>query len=73
MMKKASTGDTVGTNRRERSLTRNLILDASLGTGGGIKKDEFSEKFRRGGGYHFNPKIDVAAFGLVNRAFVHVI
>ena len=49
MMKKASTGDTVGTNRRERGLTRNLILDASLGTGGGIKKDEFSEKFRRGG------------------------
>ena len=45
MMKKASTGDTVGTNRRERGLTRNLILDASLGTGGGIKKDEFSEKF----------------------------
>ena len=49
MMKKASTGDTVGTNRRERSLTRNLILDASLGTGGGIKKDECSEKFRKGG------------------------
>ena len=45
-----------------------------LGTGDGIKRDEFSENFRRGGeGYHFNQKIDTAAFGLVNRAVVHVI
>ena len=37
-----------------------------IGTGK-TKTDEFSEKFRRGGG-PFNPKIYIAKFGPLNRA-----
>ena len=42
----------------------------SLGTDGGTKADEFSEKFQRRGaraGVIFNPKIYIAAFGLLYR------
>ena len=74
MMKKASTGDTVGTNRREGSFTGNLILNASFGDRWRYKKRWIFGKLSKGGeGYHFNQKIDTAAFGLVNRAVVHVI
>ena len=44
-----------------------------LGTEHVSKSDEFSEKFRRGGGggggVIFNPKIYIAKFGPLNRAF----
>ena len=39
-----------------------------LGTGDATKTDEFSEKFQ-GGRVIFNPKIYVADFGSLNRAF----
>ena len=40
-----------------------------LGTGKVNRSDEFSEKFRKGGGVIFNPKIYIAKFGPLNRAF----
>ena len=40
-----------------------------LGTGHVNRSDEFSEKFRKGGGVIFNPKIYIAKFLPVNRAF----
>ena len=40
-----------------------------LGTTGNSKTDVFSEKFQKGGGVISNPKIYIADFGLLNRAF----
>ena len=40
-----------------------------LGTNGNTKTDVFSEKFQKGGGVISNPKIYIADFGLLNRAF----
>ena len=40
------------------------------GTGCPTKTDEFSEKFQRGGGVISNPKIYIADFGPLNRAFL---
>ena len=40
-----------------------------LGNGGATKTDEFSEKLQREGGVIFNPKVYVADFGNLNRAF----
>ena len=37
-----------------------------FGTGDGTKTDEFLEKFQRGGGVFFNPKIYAASFGPLN-------
>ena len=37
-----------------------------FGTGDGTKTDEFLEKFQRGGGVFFNPKIYVVNFGPSN-------
>ena len=36
---------------------------SGLGTGHATKTDEFSEKFQRGAGVIFNPKIYIADFG----------
>ena len=41
-----------------------------LGTGQATKTDEFSENFQRGEGFIFNPKIYVAYFGPLYRAFL---
>ena len=41
----------------------------NLGTGKVNRSDEFSEKFRKGGGVIFNPKTYIAKFGPLNRAF----
>ena len=40
--------------------------DYMLGTGGVSKTDEFLEKFQRGWGVIFNPKICVADFGILD-------
>ena len=48
----------------------NAIEFETLGKPCTSKTDEFSEKFRRGeGGGIFNPKIYIAKFGPLNRAF----
>ena len=44
---------------------QNCIL---LGKGGATQSDEFLEKFQRGWGGIFNPKIYIAYFGPLNRA-----
>ena len=41
-----------------------------LETGGGTKSDEFSEKFQRGDGVIFNPKILIADFGNLKQGFL---
>ena len=50
-----------------------FMYDSTLrlgsGTDGGTKSDEFSEKFQGGGVVIFNPKIYIADFGPLNRAF----
>ena len=38
--------------------------------GGATKSDEFSEKFHRGEGVIFNPKIYIADFGNFNQGFI---
>ena len=43
-------------------------LGAVLGKLSPSKTDEISEKFQRGGGVIFNPKIYIAKFGSLNRA-----
>ena len=50
---------------------RSIVLQhvCELGTDDSTKTDEFSEKFQRGGEVIFNPKIYVADFGPLNRAF----
>ena len=49
---------------------KDIVHVRFLGTDGATKSDEFSEKFqRRGGGVIFNPKIYIAKFGPLNRAF----
>ena len=47
-----------------------LALLIQLGKGHPSKTDEFSEKFLGGGGGIFNPKIYIAKFGPLNRAFL---
>ena len=69
MMKKASTGDTVGTNRRERGLTRNWYWMLPLGPVAVKKKDEFSEKFWRGGGTSFQSKNWCCSFWTCKQSF----
>ena len=49
---------------------KNQDISSQLGKPFHSKTDEFSEKFRRGGGVISNPKIYVAKFGLLNRAFL---
>ena len=59
-------------NRIDWFFSNLLQMMRSLGTDGVTKTDEFSEKFQReGGGIIFNPKIYIADFGPLNRAFQH--
>ena len=51
-------------------LSKGGNLITLLGTDGPTKTDEFSEKFQKGGGGGIcNPKIYIAKFGPLNRAF----
>ena len=55
------------TNTNTTKMTKTWHSD--LGTDGVSKTDEFSEKFQKGGGVIFNPKIYIADFGPLNRPF----
>ena len=50
-------------------LLQGTAMSMNLGKDGVSKTDEFSEKFQKGRGVIFNPKIYIADFGPLNRAF----
>ena len=47
-----------------------LLLMPRLGKGPATKSDEFLEKFQKGAGVNFNPKISVADFGNFKQGFL---
>ena len=54
---------------REEAFSFFTLPDLHKGTDDDTKSDDFLEKFQRGGGVIFNPKIYVADLGTLNRAF----
>ena len=60
----------LGVKFRGKAETENEKFKVDWGKPPPPKTDEFLEKFRRGGGVISNPKIYIAKFGLLNRAFL---